>query len=69
LSQRDLFEREPQASWTNLDELRRRYAALERKVVSGEFSSAEMDEFGLLSAMIVEKEREAREAWAKSFGK
>lgn len=64
----DLFKRESDGNWTNLDELRRRYATLDRKISSGDFSSAEMDEFHELSEKIVVKEREAREAWKKSFG-
>jgi hypothetical protein len=54
--------------WTELDRIRRRYSALEKKVHSGDFNSAEMEEFGTLRAQIILREIEAREKWAKSFG-
>jgi hypothetical protein len=68
--QRDLFGavRETPRGWTELDRVRRRYAVLERKVSTGDFTSAEMEEFGTLRAQIALRETEAREKWAKSFG-
>ena len=54
--------------WTELDKVRRRFSTLEKKVYSGEFNADEMEEFVMLRAQIEIREKEAREAWAKSFG-
>lgn len=54
--------------WTELDRLRRRYSALERKMETGEYTADEVDEFHRITDEILTREKEAREAWAKSFG-
>lgn len=71
MSQGDLFgkkERTPRG-WTELDKIRRRVSFLEKKVWSGEFTSAQMDELTTLQVQIKLREKEAREKWEKSFGK
>ena len=69
--QRDLFgpPEKTRRGWTELDRIRRRYSVLEKKILAGDFKSFEMEEFHNLSAQIIVREREAREAWLKSFGK
>jgi hypothetical protein len=70
--QSDLFgtlkEPDPRG-WTELDRVRRRYSMLEKKVRAGDFNSQEMDELETLRVQIYARENEAREKWAKSFGK
>jgi hypothetical protein len=71
MSQGDLFgpkKRTPRG-WTELDKLRRRFAILEKRVASGEFSSNEMEELSNLRAQITLRENEAKAKWEKSFGK
>lgn len=55
--------------WTELDRIRRRVSFLEKKVWSGDFTSAQMDELTTLQVQIKARENEAREKWEKSFGK
>jgi hypothetical protein len=72
LKQGDLFggaDRATPRGWTELDKLRRRYSTLEKKVLLGDYNDREIEEFHRLSSKIIEREREAREAWSKSFGK
>ena len=69
LKQGDLFgkpEPEPRG-WTELDKLRRKYAQLERRVLSGDYKADELDEMTRISEEIIKREQEAREKWAKSF--
>jgi hypothetical protein len=65
----DLFGRvEPTPrGWTELDKLRKRYAQLERRVVSGDYESKDLEDMTRISGQITEREKEAREKWAKSF--
>lgn len=53
--------------WTELDKLRLRYAQLERRVTSGEYKAKDLDELTAISEVIIQREQEAREKWAKSF--
>ncbi len=69
--QGDLFgkarKRTPRG-WTELDKLRRRYTALEKKIKSGDYKSDELEELENLKAKIVLRENEARAKWERSFG-
>lgn len=62
----EYFEPEPRG-WTELDRLRKRYAQLERRVLSGDYVAKELEELTRISGEIIEREKEAREKWAKSF--
>lgn len=55
--------------WTELDKIRRRYATLDKKIKSGEYSVGDMEEFSNLKAQIAQRENEARAKWERSFGK
>jgi hypothetical protein len=61
-------EKRPDRGWTDLDGIRRRYAALERKVEAGEATGVELEEFSTMKSWIAAREKEARRKWEKSFG-
>jgi len=71
MAQGDLFgpRKKTPRGWTELDKIRRRVLFLEKKIWSGEFTTSEMDELTTLQVQIKARENEAREKWAKSFGK
>lgn len=71
MSQGDLFGKKKRTTrgWTELDKIRRRVSYLEKKVFSGDFTSAQMDELATLQVQIKFREKEAKEKWEKSFGK
>lgn len=53
--------------WTELDRIRARYSRLVKRVADGEASEREMEEARRLRDVIVTREMEARDKWAKSF--
>jgi len=53
--------------WTELDALRKKYQRLERRVLSGEYDTKDLEELTRTSGEIIEREKEAREKWGKSF--
>lgn len=61
-------EKRPDRGWTDLGGIRRKYAALERRVEAGEATGAELEEFSSMKSWIVAREKEARRKWEKSFG-
>ncbi len=70
MPQGDLFGKSQPTprGWTELDKLRRRYASLEKRIVSGEYDAEDADEFHQLKETILEREKEARGKWTQSFG-
>ncbi len=56
-----------QRGWTELDKLRRRYAHLERKILTGDYNESEVREFSMIQDRMIHREREAEEKWVKSF--
>lgn len=70
----DLFgaipqRRKSQRGWTELDRIRRRLQRLEARLSAGDYKDGDLDAIVELRQQIVERETEAREKWAKSFGK
>lgn len=70
--QGDLFggtpKKQDERGWTELDELRRRYSSLERRVMKGEYDSKDLEDLNKTSDEIIKREKEANGKWEKSFG-
>lgn len=62
-------KRKRQRGWTELDKLRRRLERLELKVSSGEYTDKDKEALEKLWILLGERYAEAREKWAKSFGR
>lgn len=67
----DLFDSQfisPQVA-AELNEMRRRFAVLEKKIECGEFTPDEEREFDALKESLIRRESEEREKWDKCFRK
>ncbi len=71
MPQGDLFGQKARTprGWTELDKLRRRYAALEKRIKSGDYGSEDLEDFASLTEQIETREKEARDKWDRSFKK
>jgi hypothetical protein len=64
-----LPKRKRQRGWTELDRIRARYSKLVKRAAEGDATGRELEEVSRLKETIIAREAEAREKWAKSFGK